>query len=187
MGFFQNFVNTFSMQGYKVFITGESYAGYYVPYIADAMLNANDTTFFNLEATMIHDPSTSYDAIQEQIPALPFAKYFPDLIPFNDTFMSALEKQAETCGYTAYQDEFLVFPPAGIQPGPDKLPGVNSKGETTDDCDIWDGILNAVSLIQPCFDIYQIATTCPLLWDVLGEFPSGFSKTREGEATRCWT
>jgi carboxypeptidase D len=44
LGFWENFVNTFALQGRKVYITGESYAGYYVPYIADAMLNKNDTT-----------------------------------------------------------------------------------------------------------------------------------------------
>ena len=36
-------MDTFGLQNRKVFIAGESYAGYYVPYIADAMLNENDT------------------------------------------------------------------------------------------------------------------------------------------------
>jgi carboxypeptidase D len=43
LGFWENFVDTFGLHGRKVFVTGESYAGYYVPYIADAMLNKNDT------------------------------------------------------------------------------------------------------------------------------------------------
>jgi carboxypeptidase D len=43
LGFWKNFMDTFDLKGRKVFITGESYAGYYVPYIADAMLNKNDT------------------------------------------------------------------------------------------------------------------------------------------------
>lgn len=41
--FWEQFVDTFGLQGRKVYITGESYAGYFVPYIADAMLNNNDT------------------------------------------------------------------------------------------------------------------------------------------------
>lgn len=32
--FWKNFVDTFGLEGYKVYITGESYAGMYVPYIA---------------------------------------------------------------------------------------------------------------------------------------------------------
>lgn len=169
MGFFKNFINTFSMQGYKVFIAGESYAGYYVPYIANAMLNANDTTFFNLEATMIYDPSVTYDPIEVQIPGLPFVQYYPGLFPFNDTFMAFMQNKSDACGYTAFQEKFLQFPPPGPMPGPTELPGTNERGETLDDCDVADDIFNAIFLINPCFDIYQVATTCPLLWDVLGE------------------
>jgi carboxypeptidase D len=66
MGFWKNFVDTFELQGRQVFITGESYAGAYVPYIADAMFNANDTTYYNVDSIMIYDPSTSTDAIQDQ-------------------------------------------------------------------------------------------------------------------------
>lgn len=33
-GFWKNFVDAFGLQGYKVYIVGESYAGMYVPYIA---------------------------------------------------------------------------------------------------------------------------------------------------------
>ncbi len=83
LGFFRNFVDTFALQGRKVYITGESYAGvcstsrqtllggsrvlqYYVPYIANAMLDANDSTYYNVEAILIYDPSTSTDTVQQQ-------------------------------------------------------------------------------------------------------------------------
>lgn len=65
----------------------------------------------------------------------------------------------------------LVYPPKGPLPS---LPNTPVEG-----CDVWDDIHNAVSLINPCFDIYQIATTCPLLWDVLG-FPGSFEYLPEG-------
>lgn len=38
LGWFKNFVDTFGLHGRKVYIAGESYAGYYVPYIADGKL-----------------------------------------------------------------------------------------------------------------------------------------------------
>ena len=66
LGFFKNFVDTFGLQNRKVYITGESYAGYYVPYIADAMLNSNDTTYYNVKSIMVYDPSTSTEAVQRQ-------------------------------------------------------------------------------------------------------------------------
>lgn len=46
-------------------------------------------------------------------------------------------------------------------------------------CEIWNDIYLAASLVNPCFDMYQVATTCPLLWDVLG-FPGSFGYLPEG-------
>lgn len=66
LGFFKNFVDTFSLHHKKVFITGESYAGYYVPYIADAMLKTNDTKYYGVESILIYDPSTSTSAVQQE-------------------------------------------------------------------------------------------------------------------------
>lgn len=66
LGFFKNFIDTFALQNKRIYITGESYAGYYVPYIADAMLNTKDTTYYDLQSIMIYDPSTSYNVVQEQ-------------------------------------------------------------------------------------------------------------------------
>jgi carboxypeptidase D len=34
LGFLKNFIDTFDLQGKKIYIAGESYAGMYVPYIA---------------------------------------------------------------------------------------------------------------------------------------------------------
>ncbi len=54
-------MDTFSMQGFKVYVTGESYAGQYIPYIAGGMLDANDTTYFNVKGVQINDPSINHD------------------------------------------------------------------------------------------------------------------------------
>lgn len=177
LGFWENFMDTFGLQNRRVFITGESYAGYYVPYIADAMLNKNDTTYHNLEATMIYDPSTSYDAIQEQIPAVQFVDYWYGLMPFNDTFRAELHNMSDSCGYTDYIEKYLAFPPPG--PFPSELPGQDADGNTLDGCDVFDAIYNEVFYVNPCWDIYQVATTCPVLWDVLG-FPGSFPYLPEG-------
>ena len=167
LGFFKNFLDTFGLHNKKVYITGESYAGYYVPYIADAMLNTNDTKYYDVEGILIYDPSTSTDAVQEQVPAAAYVDYFAPLFSFNSTFTSYIHTQADSCVYTAFLSNNLVYPPPGPLPDP---PAFDTE---THKCDLWSDIYNAVSLINPCFDIYQIATTCPLLWDVLG-FPGSF-------------
>lgn len=66
LGFVKNFVDTFNLHGRKVYIAGESYAGYYVPYIANAMFDKENTEYYNIQSIMIFDPSLSSDAIQEQ-------------------------------------------------------------------------------------------------------------------------
>ncbi|KAA8569166.1 hypothetical protein EYC84_000835 [Monilinia fructicola] len=170
LGFWENFVDTFDLKGRKVYITGESYAGYYVPYIADAMFNKNDTsTYYNVEATMIYDPSISSDVIAEQIPAVPFVDYWGGLFPFTDSFAEKIHNVSDSCGYTDYINKYLTYPPPG--PFPSALPGTSKDGiSTREECDVFDLIYNEVFNVNPCWDIYQVATTCPQLWDVLG-FP----------------
>ena len=51
--FFKNWEDIFGIENYQIYVTGESYAGRYVPYISSAMLNANDSTYYNLSGAII--------------------------------------------------------------------------------------------------------------------------------------
>ncbi|KAK3377944.1 putative serine-TYPE carboxypeptidase F precursor [Podospora didyma] len=180
MGFWRNFMDTFSMQGYKVYIAGESYAGLYCPYIASAFLNAEDTTYYNMSGLLIYDPSITLDVVSESIPILAFTEYWGGLYPFNDTFRATIQARDAKCGYSAWMNKYLVYPPSGPQPLP--FPGSDENGIPLEECvNIYWDIFDAISLINPCFDLYQVATTCPLLWDVLG-FPGSFSYMPEGSS-----
>ena len=46
--FFLNFEKIFGIMHFKIYVTGESYAGRYVPYISAAMLDRKDPEYFNL-------------------------------------------------------------------------------------------------------------------------------------------
>lgn len=185
MSWFKNFADTFGTQGYKVYIAGESYAGMYVPYIASAMLDANDTTYYDVDGIIIYDPSIAYDSLQSEFTVFPFVEYwngrymstrglvwekvltrfsFQGFFAFNDTFMSQMRTLDEECGYAAFRAKYLVYPPTESLPAPAELPSI--KNETC--VGIYNDVFEAVSLTNPCFDVYQVATTCPLLWDVLG-------------------
>lgn len=48
VNFFLNFQKTFGIKNFKIYVTGESYAGRYVPYISLAMLERNDTEYFDV-------------------------------------------------------------------------------------------------------------------------------------------
>ncbi|EMC92156.1 hypothetical protein BAUCODRAFT_115526 [Baudoinia panamericana UAMH 10762] len=167
LGFFRNFVDTFGLHGRKVYITGESYAGYYVPYIADAMHNASDPCYYDIDSILFYDPSTSYTVVQDDIPAVPFVDYWSGLFSFNQTFMDDIHARDVACGYSAFRELALQFPPNKTLPTPPNV-HYNKPG-----CSIWDDIFEAALLVNPCWDVYQVATTCPLLWDVLG-FPGSF-------------
>ncbi|KAF7561185.1 hypothetical protein G7046_g2941 [Stylonectria norvegica] len=179
MGFWKNFVETFALQGYKIYITGESYAGMYCPYIASAMLDTKNKTYFDVKGMLIYDPSISAGAISEDITAVPFVDSFPHLFPFNDSYVEHLHHVDKKCGYAALREKHLTYPPSGHLPS--TLPGIDHKtGKSLPGCDtLWSEIVDAISLLNPCFDLYQVATTCPLLWDVLG-FPGSFDYLPDG-------
>ena len=140
-----------------------------VPYIADAMHNETDTTYYNIESILFYDPSTSYSVVQDDIPTVPFVEYWDPLFSLNATYMDDLRNRADKCGYTAFMEEAMTFPPNGPLPTP---PNVNGNKAN---CDLWSEVVNyAAPAVNPCWDVYQVATTCPNLWDVLG-FPGSFT------------
>ena len=178
--FWKNFMELFQLQNRKVYVTGESYAGQYVPYIADAMLSQNDTTYYNVNGIIVYDPSIGYDGITEQVPAYAFSQYHKQLFPFNDTFEAQVRNASEACGYDEFLNNGLQFPPAGPFPAvPGTRPGSD---EPVRGCDVFDDIFSAIFEINPCFDIYQVGQLCPIPWDVLGfpysdfYLPVGFSQ-----------
>lgn len=54
--FWKRFVDTFDLKNRKVYITGESYAGMYIPYLASAMLDKEDSEYFDVSGILLYDP-----------------------------------------------------------------------------------------------------------------------------------
>jgi carboxypeptidase D len=146
--------------------------GMYCPYIASAMLDRKDTTYYNMSGMLIYDPVIGADELATKMTAVPFSDYWKGLFPFNDSFVADIHKRHESCGYKAHIDKYLAYPPPGQQPV--ILASQNSTGGLRPECaSLFDDVFNAVALVNPCFDIYAVTTTCPLLWDVLGcELPT---------------
>ncbi|EPS35487.1 hypothetical protein H072_11104 [Dactylellina haptotyla CBS 200.50] len=162
LGFLKNFVNTFGLHGKRIWITGESYAGKYIPYIADAMYAKKDKRNFNIKGTMLYDPSIDEDLYLEEAPAVPFLIRNNAIFNLPDSKVAELKDKADTCGYTDIYTKGLTFPPQGP---------LNATAHQS--CDLWNEIFNEALKINPCFNLYHIMTTCPNLWDVLG-FPGSF-------------
>jgi len=168
MGFFKNFIDAFGMQGWKIYLTGESYAGYYVPYIADGFVNASDTTYFNLKGIAINDPIIGDGTNQQETVIVAYADYWQKLMYLNDTFMETMREEAAACGFTSYLEKYLTFPPPGPLP---LLPNPYASPNLT--CDVFDNIYQAALYVNPCFNIYHITDTCPHPYESLGAVNTG--------------
>ncbi|KAI0317696.1 alpha/beta-hydrolase [Amylostereum chailletii] len=162
VGFMQQFLEVFSeLKGKNLYISGESYAGMYVPYIANYIYENTGSLDLNLKGIWVSDPVLTYDVVQEEIPAVDFVHKYEHVFAFNQSFMAQLDATAEKCGYTGWIDKYVTYPPTGPLPTPPDF---------TDECDVWSQIFEAALLINPAFNIYKIFDTWPILWDVLG-FP----------------
>ncbi|KAL4924150.1 putative pheromone processing carboxypeptidase (Sxa2) [Aspergillus undulatus] len=164
--FFKNFEDLFGIKNFKIYVTGESYAGRYVPYVSAALLDQDDKEYYDLSGALVYDPCIGqHDYIQEEAPAVPFVLENANLFNFNQSFLDELAALHESCGYKDFLDEYLTFPPLGVQPP--KFFNYTSDAA----CDVFDIIFNEALRINSCFDIYEVNIMCPLLWDVLA-FPT---------------
>lgn len=183
-GFFLNFQKTFGISKFKIYVTGESYAGRYVPYISANFLDQNNTDHFDLAGqlnqltfrttdkltltlgALMYDPCIgSYNLIQEQMPAYPFILENNNIIKLNDSYLATLEGIHESCGYKDYIEKYLTFPAAGIQPDAYLDPALYDLG-----CRVNDMAEGAALKINPCFNSYEIVTQCMCYWEVDGSF-----------------
>ena len=175
--FFKNWENIFGIQNYKIFVTGESYAGRYVPYISAAMVDQNDTTYYNISGALIYDPSIGSGYAQEDATVVPFVQANANLFNLNSSVMDSVTALDQSCGFADWREKYLTFPPPGPQPS-----NLSSIFRTNPDCAVFDTIFGAALTTNPCFDIYEINQQCPLLWDVLS-FPTALEYTPEGANT----
>lgn len=166
-GFLGQFLEVFNeLKGNNFYLTGESYAGFYVPYIAN-WIYEHPGLDLQLKGIWIADPSLSYNVVQQEIPALRFAQANKNLFPFNSTFWATLQNISDACGYSDYFDKFVTYPPAGHLPLPVATNGTFS---VIPSCHIHSSIQRAVGLLNPAFDVYRVSDTWPNIWSVLG-FP----------------
>ncbi|KAH0586845.1 Serine-type carboxypeptidase F [Termitomyces sp. J132] len=172
VGFLQQFLEVFlELKNKNFYLTGESYAGAYVPYIANYIYEHPDALELKLLGTWIADPSLSYDVVQEQIPAVGFVHRYEKVFAFNQTFLAQLDTLNEQCNYADYTEKYLKYPPQGKLP----LPGTSIWADNG--CDIWDIIFEEAFRLNPAFNVYRIFDTYPVLWDVLG-FPGSFPQVQ---------
>ncbi|KAI8271198.1 putative serine carboxypeptidase [Colletotrichum sp. SAR11_239] len=167
MGFWKAFVDMFDLHGYKVFVTGSSYSGLFSPYISSAMLDAEDTDYFNVKGMMIFDPSISQRSIGQQFGVTKSLEYWGPVFTLNDTARAKVNEIDQRCGYSEYVDKYLTFPPSGTQPV-DVPRAWDPDNEYIPECDILSFVAEAERVANPCFSLYNVLQTCPLAYDPIG-------------------
>lgn len=151
--FLVQFYSTFTeLKGKKLYLTGESYAGKYIPYIANEIFfnhspEENKKHGINFQGISINDPSFVNDFFGEEVPSIEFAKKNQKTLLLNDTFIDQLEAGAKANGIYKYVEKNLVYPPKGPITIPKKY---------NDSFDPFDQIIEAAQLENPNFNIYDI-------------------------------
>lgn len=151
--------------------------GRYVSYISAAMLDEEDKTYYDLKGALVYDPVIGdFTYTQEEVVAVPYVEANNNILNLDKSFVKELVGLDESCGYAAYREKYLQYPPPDIQP-----PAFfNFTSEAN--CDVFGLIDNAALQVNPCFNIYEINQQCPLLWDVLS-FPTQLVYTPAGANT----
>jgi carboxypeptidase D len=108
------------------------------------MLDQDDTDYYNVKGIQINDPSIGPDSVLIQAPAVTHLNNYANVFALNDTFMTSINERAEKCGYFSFMEEALTFPPKGKFTAPN---------DTAEGCDVWDDIVTAEILVNPCFNV----------------------------------
>ncbi|KAK7685691.1 hypothetical protein QCA50_011035 [Cerrena zonata] len=123
-GFLANLVKVFpSLQNRPLYITGESYAGTYIPYLVKAYFGMTNPPV-KLAKFVIGDGTLNTDAVGENLPALSVIETYPQLIGYDPEVYGYFKEQSQLCGY----DLNLTYPQNGHFPNltPPGLPDGNS-------------------------------------------------------------
>ncbi|KAF6761653.1 Alpha/Beta hydrolase protein [Ephemerocybe angulata] len=99
MGFLSNLVKVFpSLKTRPLHLTGESYAGMYIPYILKAYFEMSNPPV-KIENIVIGDGTVAYGVVWNLLPTLSVIETFPQLIGYDPEVYKYFKQQSHLCGY----------------------------------------------------------------------------------------
>ncbi|KAL0948433.1 hypothetical protein HGRIS_011011 [Hohenbuehelia grisea] len=112
VGFLSNLVKVFPSLAHRpFFLTGESYAGTYIPYITKAIFSTPNPPV-NLRKIAIGDGAIGPIALYEEASTVQTLQTYPQIINFDPDVFNFFRTQEHLCGY----DVNLTYPQHGIIP-----------------------------------------------------------------------
>ncbi|KAG9075683.1 hypothetical protein FS749_012628, partial [Ceratobasidium sp. UAMH 11750] len=140
----------------------ESYAGFYIPYIASRILHASSSEKqelpLDLQSFLIASGLYSSHIVSEEAPTARFAKKNQEILGLNDAFVTELQELSVSCGYQKIIDA-ATYPPKGMIP----LPNGN-KDIIESECRLWDQFYQAAWEANHCFNMggTRVTDKCPM-------------------------
>ncbi|KIK61689.1 hypothetical protein GYMLUDRAFT_260725 [Collybiopsis luxurians FD-317 M1] len=120
LGFLSNLVKVFpSLATRPLHITGESYAGTYIPYILKAYFESPNPPV-KIVKIAIGDGTVGSGPEFQELPAVTVIETYPQLINYDPEVFKYFKEQSHLCGY----DVNLTYPQHGIIPTVGYVPGI---------------------------------------------------------------
>ncbi|PWN38481.1 alpha/beta-hydrolase, partial [Meira miltonrushii] len=146
--FLANFYKIFpELATKKLWITGESYAGTYIPYIMTYLYQQGQTP--QLAGGKINDGSITDQRLQEDVVVYQFSVQHQKALNFTDDDIAQIKAESDKCGLTTFVEQNLNYPPKG------RLPGYS------DSCQPYDTYYNLANQRNPQFNVYNIDIPSP--------------------------
>lgn len=117
----QSFLTQFShLQSKRVHLIGESYAGFYIPYFASAIIDNQDSFPLDLASLSMGDPTIGDPAAMTSVMIGQYLESQKSALQIPDDIISAFTEGSEECGFDGIAQKLNTYPP---KTGPIPIPG----------------------------------------------------------------
>lgn len=179
-GFLQQFYKVFpELLHKKLYIAGESYAGMYIPYIADRIVKASPKEKaampINLQSILINNGIYAHEIVRQVVPMADFVVTRQGVLGIDDDAVQEVVAAAHSpeCRLQDITAQ-VVYPPKGpIYADETNVPFANCYAGVVL------GAWNAATDVNSCFNFYRITDVCPLPRDPIESY---FSRADVQEA-----
>ncbi|THH11307.1 hypothetical protein EW145_g733 [Phellinidium pouzarii] len=174
LNFLNNLVKVFPSLGTRpLLLTGESYAGTYIPYITKAIFSTPNPPV-NLNKIAIGNGGMGSESEYEELPALSVIETYPQLIGYDTDVYNYFKEQAHLCGY----DFNLTYPQNG------KFPPVGPATQPTDEARAAELLSKSAALTRQNLVAIANGTPRPAAGLVRRSHPPSVREVREREHRR---
>lgn len=110
----KSFISYFPhLQGKQVHLIGESYAGIYIPYIADAIVKNNDSFPIDLRSLSLGDGTWGNNAAMTSVAIGSYLRSKKSELKIPEDILAVFDEADHECGFDKVLEDATVFPPLG--------------------------------------------------------------------------